>query len=121
MIPLVPGPEAAEPAEAEAAAAQPAAADVRGECMTAAAIAAWRDPDFARNRTALQDGALCVQIVSFVEAGLKWTLEVIAHRKRAGPLWAVPHDNENAAFNTAVYAVRRYGGVIVAVETGNAK
>lgn len=35
---------------------------------------------------------------------------------RPGPLWFVPHDNENAAFQAAVYAVRAYGGQLVAVE-----
>ncbi|MBN8807234.1 MAG: hypothetical protein J0I47_03200 [Sphingomonas sp.] len=37
-------------------------------------------------------------------------------RHPAGPLWFVPHDNENAAFQAAIYAVRAYGGEVVAIE-----
>ena len=50
-----------------------------------------------------------------------WTLWRIASRKHAreGPLWVVPHDNENAAFASALAAVKRYGGVLIAVDSGS--
>jgi hypothetical protein len=43
---------------------------------------------------------------------------VIRNLELPGPLWAVPHDDEDAAFATGVYALRRYGGVMVALENG---
>ncbi|KUF09641.1 hypothetical protein AVJ23_15890 [Pseudoponticoccus marisrubri] len=35
-----------------------------------------------------------------------------------GPLIYLVHDNEQSAFDTALYSVRRYGGSLVAVESG---
>jgi len=48
-----------------------------------------------------------------------WRLWRIAnHRHPHGPLWFVPHDNENAGFEAGLEAVRRYGGVMIAVDAG---
>jgi hypothetical protein len=77
-----------------------------------------RDGDFQRNRAALSDPTLCLRQDVFDE-GEHWVLQIIQNRRDPGRvLWAVPHDNENDAFDSAVYAVRRYGGTVVAVETG---
>ncbi|HUV32227.1 MAG TPA: hypothetical protein VMW31_01545, partial [Devosiaceae bacterium] len=43
-------------------------------------------------------------------------LTVIRNLERPGPVWAVPHDEENEGFWGGVYGLRRYGGVLVAVE-----
>jgi hypothetical protein len=75
------------------------------------------DGDVARNRAALASPDLCLRLEVFREGGLQWVLQVIQNKKRArGPLWAVPHDDEDVAFDSAVGAVLRYGGTVVAVE-----
>lgn len=75
------------------------------------------DGDVARNRTALASADLCLRLEVFTEGSLRWVLQVIQNKKRpGGPLWAVPHDDEDVAFDSAVRAVLRYGGTVVAVE-----
>ena len=37
-------------------------------------------------------------------------------KKPTGPFWYLPHDNENTAFESAVYATKKYGGGFLAVE-----
>ena len=65
---------------------------------------------------ALWDG-LTVTRIEFRDDRTFWRLYRIDNqRKPHGPLWFVPHDNENAAFQAAVYAVRAYGGQVIAVE-----
>ena len=75
------------------------------------------DGDVARNRAALASPDLCLRLEVFREGALQWVLQVIQNKKRPrGPLWAVPHDDEDVAFDSAVSAVLRYGGTVVAVE-----
>ena len=65
---------------------------------------------------ALWDG-LTVTRIEFRDDRTFWRVYRIDNvRKPNGPLWFVPHDNENAAFQAAIYAVRAYGGQVVAVE-----
>ena len=65
---------------------------------------------------ALWDG-LTVTRIEFRDGRAFWRLYRIDNaRKPDGPLWFVPHDNENAAFQAAIYAVRAYGGQVIAVE-----
>ncbi len=74
-----------------------------------------RDGDIRRNAANL--GGACIKQLEFTERGVPWIIHVIS-RGQPGPLWAVPHDNENSGFDSAVYGMARYGGTIVAVETG---
>jgi hypothetical protein len=88
------------------------------QCVSASEVPD-ADGDFKRNLEFLKSQDLCIRVDVFKEGNLEWVLQIIQNRKRPnGPLWAVPHDNEDAAFDTAVYAVKKYGGTIVAVETG---
>lgn len=81
-----------------------------------------KDGDFQRNQQALSGNELCLQMDVFREGGLNWVLQIIQNKKRPGGfLWFVPHDNENDAFDSAVDAVKKFGGVVVAVETGGAR
>ncbi|MGI3167101.1 hypothetical protein [Pseudooceanicola sp. 200-1SW] len=84
------------------------------------AAADFPDPDVRRNAAQFaEDGDLCLSRHSFSEHGRNWQLTVVRNLStRRGPVWAVLHDNENAAFDSALYAVRRYGGAMVAVEAG---
>ncbi len=91
-------------------------------CRTPAEIiAATGDRDVRRLADRLADPALCLGIVSVESTVARWSLLMIAHRSRSGPRWVLPHDNENAAFDAGVAAVQRYGGVLVAVESGDTR
>lgn len=79
---------------------------------------AIRDRDVVRNMGAFEvDPSLCITEERFAEHGRRWHLVIISNSKaRRGPTWAILHDNEDSAFDAALYAVSRYGGKMVAVE-----
>lgn len=62
-------------------------------------------------------GEACATLTTVTEHGETWRVQTISSG-RPGPLFVVPHDNENAAMATAAYALSRYGGSVTAVETG---
>jgi hypothetical protein len=101
--------------------AQPAAtAELSWQDVAKADIAALQDDDLNRHAAdaAYLDG-LTVSQTRFSEAGFDWhVLKFTNSEKPAGPLWAVPHDDENAAFEAAIAAVKFYGGTVVAVNSG---
>jgi len=71
-------------------------------------------PDISRNYNSLK--GLCINLISFKEGNLNWKMLLIFNPKRAhGLFWFLPHDNENSAFTSAVYATRKYGGGFLAV------
>jgi hypothetical protein len=75
------------------------------------------DGDVARNRKMLGSADLCLRLEVFTEGRLHWVLQIIQNRKIPnGPLWIVPHDDEDVAFDSAIHGVLRYGGTVVAVE-----
>jgi hypothetical protein len=60
---------------------------------------------------------LDVKRVEFRDDRAFWRLyRIVNTRQPDGPLWFVPHDNENAAFQAAIQAVRAFGGVVIAIE-----
>lgn len=77
-----------------------------------------RDADIRANAAALT--GFCITEHAFPENGIDWLIYTLKSG-RNGPLWAVPHDNENAAFTAAIRAARKYGGNIATVETGNSR
>lgn len=80
------------------------------------------DDDFARHRDPADWRGLSVSQIEFREERGAWRLFRIANvRKPRGPLWFVPHDNENAGFEAALAGVRKHGGVVVAVDSGIAE
>ena len=57
--------------------------------------------------------------VRFSENGFNWHLMRFASVDRPeGPTWVVPHDDENAAFDAMIAAIHKYGGVGIAVNSG---
>ena len=77
------------------------------------------DEDFARHagETDFLAG-IAVSQIRFSENGFDWQLiryENVA--KPDGPLWVVPHDDEDAAYEAMVDAIRDHGGVGIAVNT----
>lgn len=83
-------------------------------------IAALQDDDLDRHRADPEFlTGINVSESRFSENGFEWHLlrfENVA--QPVGPLWAVPHDDENAAFDAMVAALKRHGGVGIAVNSG---
>jgi hypothetical protein len=80
------------------------------------------DDDFARHRDPAEWRGLAVSRIEFQEERGSWRLFRIANvKKPRGPLWFVPHDNENAGFEAALAGVRKHGGVVIAVDSGIAE
>lgn len=78
------------------------------------------DDDLARHASdyAFLDG-LSASETRFSEAGFDWQLLRFTNtQKPDGPLWVVPHDDENAAFEAAITALKLYGGMLIAVNSG---
>ncbi|MEG3179888.1 hypothetical protein [Sphingomonas sp. LT1P40] len=83
---------------------------------------AVQDDDFARHRDPATWRGLTVSRIEFREERGQWRLFRIANTaKPRGPLWFVPHDNENAGFEAALAGVRAYGGVVIVVDSGVAE
>ncbi|AQR72775.1 hypothetical protein [Sphingomonas sp. LM7] len=81
-----------------------------------------QDDDFARHRDPAEWKGLSVTRIEFREERAAWRLWRIANtRHPRGPLWFVPHDNENAGFEAGLAAVRSYGGTLIAVDAGIAE
>lgn len=89
----------------------------RSGCTSSPATA---DRDVTRNAAAIRASGLCVSTETLSENGITWTFTAIENPAAPdGPVWYLPHDNESAAFDAAVYAVARYGGAMIALETGD--
>ncbi len=76
---------------------------------------AWHDPDIGRNRQLIMDEAICLRVIEFTENDLDWRVQVF-DSGRPGNNWIVPHDDEDTAFDSAIYAIVRYGGKVVDVD-----
>lgn len=94
-----------------------APAALPSNCVDPATV---NDNDVARLAGTLRDAGLCVRQEHASDGGLDWTFTVIENLTvPGGPVWFLPHDNENAAFDTAVHAVRNHGGRLIAVEAAD--
>jgi len=70
--------------------------------------------DIKRNYAALK--GLNVSLLGFKEGKYTWYMFLVTNPKRPnGPFWFLPHDNENSAFDSAVYATKKYGGGFLAI------
>ncbi len=79
-----------------------------------------RYPDVRRNLYSLKQ--LCVHKIAFNEGKQHWEMLLINHPKSSkGLFWFLPHDNENTAFDSAVYAVSRYGGGFLSILSGGSR
>lgn len=102
------------------AAAAPTASAHRVFVGNVVDIVTIADDDIARHRSDPNylDG-IEVREMKFSENGFDWHILRFANKsKYDGPLWLVPHDDENAAFEGMIAAVKKYGGVGLAVNSG---
>ena len=74
------------------------------------------DYDLKRSDLSTLPG-ICMRMVTFNSLGLDWRLQVFEKPGYEGPLWLVPHDNENSGFDSGLYALSQYGGAMVAIDT----
>jgi hypothetical protein len=75
------------------------------------------DEDFSRNAAALGAPGFCIAEHRFSERRRGWIVQTV-DSGRPGPLWVIPHDDEAVAFDSAVYGLSTYGGVLFTVDTG---
>jgi hypothetical protein len=89
---------------------RPASAELlaSAECLAADGVSD-KDGDFRRNAAALAAPGLCIAEQKFKERRRPWTIQTVSSG-RPGPLWAVLHDDEDVAFDSAVRALTTYGG-----------
>jgi hypothetical protein len=74
--------------------------------------------DIKRNYSALK--SLNVSLLGFKEGKYSWYLFLVTNPKHPqGPFWFLPHDNENSAFDSAVYAIKKYGGGFLSLVNGD--
>lgn len=102
------------------AATAPAASAHRVFVGSVADITTVADDDIMRHRSDQNyfDG-IEVREMKFSENGFDWHILRFTNKsKYDGPLWLVPHDDENAAFEAMIAAVKKYGGVGLAVNSG---
>ena len=87
-----------------------------GSCMSLADVSD-KDEDFKRNAEILSANTFCIAEEKFKERRRHWTIATIK-TSRPGPLFTVMHDDEDLSFDTAVAALKTYGGTLVAIDTG---
>lgn len=75
---------------------------------------AWSDPDIDRNKHIIDVEGICISANEIAENGLTWRVQVL-DSGRPGNNWIVLHDDENTAFDAALYAIVMYGGKVVDV------
>lgn len=78
------------------------------------------DDDIARNiGIAGYFEGIAISEYRFRENGFDWHLIRFTNTaKPDGPLWMVPHDDENAAFDAMIVAIKEHGGVGIVVNSG---
>ena len=80
---------------------------------------ALQDDDFARHRDLATWRGLTVERITFTEERARWRLWRVRDPQRpGGPLWFVPHDDENAGYEAALLLLRKYGGTLIAADAG---
>lgn len=74
--------------------------------------------DIRRNFNALKH--LSVKVIRFSEGKYNWQMLLVTNPKKPrGAFWFLPHDDEDTAFDSAVYATLKYGGGFLAVMANN--
>lgn len=112
---------AAPPTPPQIAPQLPVILNAPGETIATVAIDPLTidDDDFARDRDPALWRGLRVDRIGFRDGPIGWRLWRIVNVAHAsGPLWVIPHDDENATFSAAIRAVKSWGGVVIVVDAG---
>ena len=74
--------------------------------------------DVNRNVNKLKDK--CIYLIKFKEHNFIWKMLLVLNpKKEHGLFWFLPHDNENSAFDSALYAIDKYGGGFLSIVNNN--
>ena len=74
----------------------------------------YKIKDVKRNKNILS--TMCMFKISIKEKPYLWEMLLIYNPKKPkGAFWFLPHDDENTAFDTAVYSAYKYGGGFLSV------
>jgi hypothetical protein len=76
---------------------------------------AWIDPDIDRNKDLIDRQGICIKTIEFDENRLHWRIQIL-DSGRPGHNWILLHDDENTAFDAALYAIAKYGGKAVEID-----
>lgn len=80
------------------------------------------DEDFGRYRDPGEWAGLSLRRLIFTDGELTWRVwRIVNEQHRDGPLWVLPHDNENATFGAMLVALHSYGGVAMAIDNDAAR
>lgn len=80
------------------------------------------DRDVRRNAAAIARANLCLTRETVNDGSLEFPFTIVSNpRAPRGPVWYMPHDNEETAFDAAIYAVATYGGRLVAIDGSEAR
>ncbi len=70
--------------------------------------------DLKRNQNNLR--GLSLKKINFKEGKYHWRMLLVTNNGNSnGPFWFLPHDDENTAFDAAIYAVKNYGGGFLSI------
>lgn len=70
--------------------------------------------DIKRNNKNIK--SLCLHQISFTEGKYNWKMLLVYNSKYSkGPFWFLPHDDEESAFDSAIFATQKYGGGFLSV------
>lgn len=111
-------PDAADPVVALATTAAPPRDALDGpDWKTSLCVPprAWLDPDIDRNKALIDQTGICIKTIVFYENRLHWRFQIL-DSGRPGHNWILLHDDENTAFDAALYAIAKYGGKAVEVD-----
>ncbi|WP_075221367.1 hypothetical protein [Acuticoccus yangtzensis] len=88
-----------------------------GERAGCRPVSGETDPDLVRNAARIDAAGLCITHVQLPENGATFAFVSVENRAAPeGPIWYLPHDDEDEAFDAALRAVTRYGGRLVAAQ-----
>ncbi|MFK5975286.1 MAG: hypothetical protein QM493_02150 [Sulfurovum sp.] len=92
--------------------------NIRGLLEKSSLHSLKKHSDIRKNFNALK--YLCVDVITFKEGKYKWRMLLVTNPKQQkGAFWFLPHDDENTAFDSAVYGTLKYGGGFLAVMANN--
>ena len=74
------------------------------------------DKDVRRMRDEISKREICYGRIKMSDGGRNWHLTLLLDPNHEGPLWYLPYDSDDAAFDSAVYALQNYGGLLITPE-----
>ena len=74
------------------------------------------DRDIKRNFDQIKSAGICVNEVEINDVYVKWRIQILSNGQK-DPLLVLLHDDENTAFDSAIYALSKYGGQAISIHS----